>query len=336
MKRSLSLILIMALLIGIFYEIGEQFGADDNADALNVTILVPSQFGDKSINDAAHDGGILLEERDMNVKYTECHETDYKQQTMTAAGESDVVVCVGWEFWEISDVATQFPAVKFIWIDNTVEYPEDYPNLLNVVYAQNEPSYLAGYMAAAISQTGTVGVLGGNDDDTTNDFITGFTQGAEECNGRTNVLVRFADGNYNDPELGKALSLEMNDERADVIFQVAGATGEGVFQAAQERGFYAIGVDKDQRIEYPEYCDVILCSVMKNIGQTIYRLVKDYRDNDAFDGGTTYVADMESGLVAIGYGDSRAVQLVNKDLRDEISEIGQQIIENDIKVNSEL
>jgi basic membrane protein A and related proteins len=80
-------------------------------------------------------------------------------------------------------------------------------NVYSVTYKQNEGSYLAGVYVGLMSQTGVVGVVGGQDIPVINDFIVGYEQGARE-NGVTNVIVQYA-GGWNDPAKGKELALAM-------------------------------------------------------------------------------------------------------------------------------
>lgn len=334
MKRSLSLILILALLIGIYAVVGYNISENNDETALNVAIIVPTTFGDKSFNDSAHKGGEALEKRGMKVKYVECGGQAFKQKIMENAADCNIVFCVGWQFWEITDVVVEFPNVKFVWIDNAVEDPEDYPNLMSVVYSENEVSYLAGYIAAAKTQTGVIGVVGGNDDVTTNNFIVGFEQGASECNDGVDVLKVYADGNYDQPELGETLALGLNDQGADIVFQIAGATGEGVFKAAKDRGFYAIGVDVDQKMEFPEYDDVILCSVTKNVEGIIRDIARKYASDEEFEGGTVKKAGLAEGYVSLSYGGKGTVQLVEAGLKEEVSELLTDIKSRDIRVDS--
>ena len=334
MKRSISLLLILALIIGIFAYVGFKMSEDDGTVSLNVTILVPSAFGDKSINDSAYAGGEMLKEDGMNVKYIECKDVDHKKNMMQAALDSDVVVCVGWEFWEITEVADTNPNVKFIWADNAVDEPDEYPNLINIMYAQNEASYLAGYVAAAVSESGVIGAVGGNEDTATNDFIAGFTQGAHDCNRKTDVLTVFAGGDYDNPELGEQLAKGLYDQGADVVFQIAGFTGTGVYKAAQESGHYAIGVDMDHKIEFPEYDDCILCSVKKDIGKSIRKLVFQYAHEGTFEGGRVVLGNMAKGYVDLVYGDKNSKQLLADNLKEEIVKIKEQIIDGDIKVDT--
>ena len=81
---------------------------------------------------------------------------------------------MGWECYEIEEVAPEYPDTKFIFVDNPVETIADIPNLLCITYAQNEGSFLAGYIAAQMSKTGVVGAVGGDDGDVIGDFLVGY------------------------------------------------------------------------------------------------------------------------------------------------------------------
>lgn len=341
MKKSIALILAVAMIIACFGFVGcgddkggNDAGGQEN-QTLTLTVVVPAGFGDKSFNDSAHEGGEQIKaDLGLNVKYIECKGEAYKQRMMDAAEGSDIVVAVGWEFYEITDVVGEYPEVKFIWIDNQVETPEDYPNLVNVIYAQNEGSYLAGYIAAAMSESGVVGAVGGDDISTINDFIVGYKQGAEAFDSKTKVIQNYAGGDYENPAMGKELALSINGLGADVVFQVAGNTGSGVFEAAKENKFYAIGVDKDQKTELPNYDEVILCSMKKEVGLSIYDLVKMYANDGVFEGGKVWLADMANGYVDISYGSEDSLQLVSDELKAKVEELKQDIISGKIEVET--
>ncbi len=74
------------------------------------------------------------------------------------------------------------------------------------------------------------------------DFIVGYEQGACLVNPDIQSIVQYA-GSWDDPARGKEITLAMYEQGADIVFQVAGGTGVGVFEAASEQGRFAIGVD---------------------------------------------------------------------------------------------
>ncbi len=334
MKKSLSLLLVLTLVLSVF-ALGGCTGKDDNQgndEKLRVTLVVPSGFGDKSFNDSAKAGVDKLEaDFGIELKTIQCKNESFKQHLMDAADSADIVVCVGWEFVDIDEVAPEYPDVKFIWVDNESAKPHD--NLLNIIYAQNEGSFLAGYIAAKMSTTGTIGAVGGMDSPTINDFFVGYKQGAEYAKKDIKFIKNYA-GDFENPALGKELAQALNGQKADVIFQVAGNTGSGVFEAAQENSFYAIGVDQDQKITAPSFDDVIICSMLKEVGSSIYDVIAKYINDGTFDGGTTWVADMANGYISIVYGDKNSTQQVSDEIKAEVEAIKAKIVSGEIVVDT--
>ena len=115
------------------------------------------------------------------------------------------------------------------------------------------------------------------------------------------------------------------------MFAVAGKTGLGVFEAAKEMDAYAIGVDSDQKYIDPDH---IICSMVKNIGESIYQVVSQYIETGDFAGGTIVEADISTGIVAIGYGTEDMTQQVSSDLQAEVKILALMIQTGDIEVES--
>ena len=323
--RKILLVLLAAM---IFLSLGL---VSVRADDLTVAVIVACTFGDRSFYDSSKAGlDRLVSEKGVNGIAIECKNENHDIQLRDAAGKANVVVAVGWEFYNIEEIALDYPDVKFIWIDNATYEPVG--NLLNITYAQNEGSFLAGYIAAAVSKTGVVGAVGGEDADTINDFIVGYKQGAEyygsENDKSITVEVNYADS-YDDPTLGRDCAIALNDKGADVIFNIASAAGDGIFEAGAERGFYAIGVDSDQKYIAP---DVIIASMKKEVGSSIFDAVSKFIDGDNSLLGTTWTADMATGYIGIGYGEADMPQQVPDEVKDSVAGIIQKIIDGDIVV----
>ena len=333
MKKILACILAVALLTCVFAACGKTEDKGDSSSDLKLALVVAGTFGDRSFYDSSKEGADrLAKDFGVQVSTIECNTENHATQMKNAADQADVVVCVGWEFYDVETIAPEYPNVKFIWIDNATSEPV--ANVLNITYAQNEGSFLAGYIAAAMSETGTVGAVGGEDSDTINDFIVGYTQGAEYYgteNGKAVNVVKNYAGTYDDPAKGKECALALHDQGADVIFQIASATGDGVFEAAKENGFYAIGVDSDQKYIDP---DTIICSMKKEVGSSIYDAVKRLLDGDSSLWGTTWVADMSNGYVGIGYGEDGAAQQVPDDVKNAVEELSKKIVSGEITVET--
>ena len=149
---------------------------------------------------------------------------------------------------------------------------------------------------------------------------------------KNNIKVEYNYTNdYDDPAKGKECAKALHDKGADVIFQIASKAGDGVFESAQEGNFYAIGVDSDQKYINP---DVIICSMKKEVGKSIYDAVAKYLSGDKSLWGTTWVANLADGYVGIGYGDLGAPQQIGSELKAEVEDLVNKITSGEIKVNT--
>jgi basic membrane protein A len=153
------------------------------------------------------------------------------------------------------------------------------PNITSVLFREHEGSYLVGALAAiATVKTGVpginpqkvIGVIGGTKSPGIDKFIVGYVEGAKSIDPSIRVLVSYAN-DFGDPAKGKELAKAMFDEGADIIYQVAGGTGQGVIEAAKETGRFAIGVDSDQDYLAPGR---VLTSMIKRADTAVYQLVK--------------------------------------------------------------
>ncbi|MCQ2438053.1 MAG: BMP family ABC transporter substrate-binding protein [Clostridia bacterium] len=324
MKKLISLILVGLLVMAL--------ALTACAEDLKVAVVLSGATGDRSFYDSANEGlEALVAAGGVAGTLVECKNdaSAFGTKLVAAAEENDIVVAVGWEFWDIlCEYAPELPDTKFIFIDNGLDGIGD--NLMSITYAQNEGSFLVGYIAGTLSQTGKIGAVGGEDSDTINDFMVGYEAGAKYANADIAVEVQYA-GDYDDPAKGKELALALYDAGCDVIFQVASRTGEGVFEAAAERGLYAIGVDSDQKYINP---DVIVCSMIKRVNASIEQAITAYMTDGTWAGNSIWVADMSTGLIDVGYGDDTMPQQVSDELKAEVEEIAGKIISGEIVVPS--
>ncbi len=334
-KKLVSLFLAAVMVVATLCLLtgcgGQEKNVEDTGNkdtsAAKVALVVAGTFGDRAFYDSSKEGGErLAQDCGVTLSTIECNNENHDAQMRNAAEQADVVICVGWEFYNIETIAPEYPNVHWIWIDNATTAPVD--NVLNITYAQNEGSYLVGYIAAAMSQTGVVGAVGGEDSDTINDFIVGYQQGAAAYDENVQVVVNYTN-TYDDPAMGKECASALHDQGADVVFQIASAAGDGVFEAASEGGYYAIGVDCDQKYINE---DVIICSMKKEVGDSIYDAVKEYLAGNTEKWGTTWVADMSNGYVSVGYGEEGAKQQISDDLKADVQALADKIVSGEIVV----
>ena len=336
MKKPFSLILTLAFVLSLLVGCSAETPVDTLpatvpvSDELTVALVVSGSFGDRSFYDAAKAGCDALRSEGISVITIECKNENHTQQIYNASELADVIVLVGWDFYDVETVAPEHENKRFIWIDNATSSPV--ANVLNITYAQNEGSFLAGYIAAKMSQTGVIGAVGGKNTETINDFIVGYKQGAMYANPEIDVQVQYSN-TYDDPAVGKSCAMALNEAGADVIFQIASKCGDGVFEAAAKNGFYAIGVDSDQKYIDPA---VIICSMCKDVGASIYDAVMRYKDEgDACSlWGSTWVAGMDTGHVGIRYGEEDMPQQISDDLKAEVAQLAEKIISGEITVET--
>jgi basic membrane protein A len=254
--------------------------------SVKIINLVNGTLGDKSFFDSAA-RGLAKAQADfgVNVKTIEAGIDPAKWEPAlddAAANQDYDLMIVG--TYQMTDflqkVAPQYPDKKFIIYDSPVDYTKcDCKNVYSVSYKQNEGGYLTGYYAGLMSKSKKIGAVGAQDIPVIDDFIVGYKQGAKDAGITNDVLVQYA-GGWNDPAKGKEIALAEYQQGADIVFNIAGGTGDGIFQAAQELKKWAIGVDSDQATivaaTNPDQAQYIITSDQKNVDNSLYRAVKEY------------------------------------------------------------
>jgi len=213
---------------------------------------------------------------------------DYNQSinTLLQQGVNNIVT-VGFSLAPITrNAAVANPGTRFIGVD----FPSQTPNNPGLLFDVDEPAFMAGYLAAGMSQTGVVCTYGGRQTPPVLAFMVGFVSGVDYYNTQTGASVQalgwktdtgnkmggagvFAN-NFTDQTIGRSIATDFADQNCDIIFPVAGAAGLGSAQVAQERGLKVIGVDADLAQTNPDYADVYLTSVLKKTDVMIYEIVK--------------------------------------------------------------
>lgn len=322
MKKILSLALILVMILAFA-------GVASAEEPLKVAVVVSGSTGDNGFYDSAVSGlNSLIANGSATGNTIECKNdaSMFTTNIISAAEDYDIVVAVGWEFWDVlCEVVPEFTDTKFIFIDNGLDGIGD--NLMSITYAQNEGSFLVGYIAGKLSTTGKIGAIGGEDSETINDFIVGYEAGAKLANPEIEVQVKYSN-TYDDPAIGKEIALALYDNGCDIIFQVADKCGIGAFEAAAERNLFAIGVDTDQKYMDPDH---IICSMKKEVGLSIEHAVCQLLD-DEWLGGQIWVAGLSSGMVDVGYGDETMPQQVSDELKAEVEAVREQILAGEIEV----
>ena len=326
---AMTLVLVMALTGCGAKKTEEKKDDEKKSSALKVSLVVAGGLGDRSFYDSSNEGlKMAVDKLGVTGKVLECKNdsTLYTDQLVQASNTSDVIVVVGFEFYDvIKEVANQFPDKKYIYVDNVIEGVK---NITSIDYKENEGSFLAGALAAMESKSGTIGMVGGMDIPVIRNFKVGYEEGAKYVNKDIKVETIFA-GDFEDPAKGKESALALYSKGADVVFQVAGKTGEGVFEAAKDSKKLAIGVDSDQRHINPQ---VIMASMEKAVGLSIFESIQRIQDNK-FESGKIYSYGAKENGVKMSYGSDDMPKIVDDATKTKVEELSKKIISGEIKVS---
>lgn len=244
---------------------------------------------DKSFNAAAWAGLNAAHKANSNISIqyvASTTESDYAPNlTNFAQQKCDLIVAVGGLMGPDTDkVAKANPSEQFAIVD----YKSAEPNVYSMQFDTAQAGYLAGYLAAGMSQSGKVGTYGGLKIPPVTIFMDGFADGVAHYNQvhSKNVQVLGWDeakqnglfaNSFTDQAKGKALAETLNSQGADVIMPVAGGTGLGTAAAAQASNgkFSVIWVDQDGCVSAAQYCNVFLSTVQKNISNAVQKAAMD-------------------------------------------------------------
>ncbi|MEQ8365465.1 MAG: BMP family ABC transporter substrate-binding protein [Roseicyclus sp.] len=302
---------------------------------------------DNSFNQTAW-RGVVEAEANLGVtgRFLESEaETDYEANINSLLGGAcDVIFTIGFLLGDATQAAAEAnPDQMFSIVDFAYDPP--LPNVLGQVYATDEAAFLAGYLAAGMTQTGIVGTFGGINIPPVTVFMDGFAYGVDLYNDRhgTGVTVLgwspdsregLFTNNFESLDDGRAFAQNLYDEGADIVLPVAGPVGLGSAALANELGveeLMIIGVDADLYETDPERRHVYLTSIVKRMDATVYQVIAQAIDGD-FEGGLIVGTLANGGVNIAPFHDFE--DAVPRELVAELTEIRAGIIDGSISVGA--
>lgn len=283
-------------------------------------------LGDGSFNDLAYNGTQMFEPGEVQVDLAEPKQvSDFQmlQQQFAESEEYAAIVCVGYDQSEaLAEVAANFPEQKFILVDASV----DNQNVASVNIENQQNGFQMGAFAALVEEEGKlegsredlhIGVVAAMDIPLIRTFVSGYICGARYINPDIQVDVSYV-GSFNDPQTAKEIALSMYENGADIVWQAAGGSGLGVFEAAKTSGLYALGADGNQNVISP---DRILASSIRRADKIVYKLCKAAIDG-TFEGGPDVYGAADEAVEIVTEGSQ--VQ-ISPEVMETVSELTQMM-----------
>ncbi|MFJ4277948.1 BMP family protein [Streptomyces massasporeus] len=297
--------------------------------------------GDQSFNDAAY-AGLEQAKKEFGYQTADVEPTegetdaDKEQRLVSLAKQGhNPVIGVGYAYAAaVKGAAAKFPDTTFGIVDDATINTK---NVADLVFNEEQASYLAGVAAAKTSKSKVVGFVGGVDIPLIHKFQAGFAQGVKDTDPKVKVLSQYLtqtaeEGGFASPDKGKTAAEGQIEKKADVVYAAAGLSGQGVIEAAATQKVWAIGVDSDQYQQeaLAKYKDSILTSAMKDVAKAVYNLAKSVEDGKPETG--IVRGDLKTGEVSLSNSNPKFAD--DAELQAAIKTAKEKIISGEIKVKS--
>lgn len=310
--------------------------ADAPAAAQKVVYLINGALGDNAFYDSGQTGiDQLVTDYGVETRTIETNfdAGQYEPSLQAAVAYADVIFVISYGFEDqLKEIADNNPDKIFVNIDTVVENTGD--TITSVDFIEEESAYLTGVVAAmttlesslpGINPEKLIGAVGGDVDPVVNAFIFAYTNGAKSVDPEIQVESVFL-GSWEDTAKGKQAALQLYDQGADIVFQIAAAAGLGVLQAAAERDLYAIGVDTNQNDLEPGH---VVASDLKDVGRAITEVYATIADG-TYQPGQVLEYGLDSGAVDVTF--EAQEQVLPQAIIDQVDEVRQQIISGELTV----
>ena len=358
MKKASGLAFFVAVVLafgatGAFAQSSNQSSSSSTPDAANFLAGIVTDTGgidDRSFNASAWQG-LKDAEAAYGIKaqyLSSTNQSDYAPNIQAfIQKKAGLIVTVGFLMGDVTKAAAaDHPDQKFAIVDYT--YDPALPNVLGLIYNTNQAAFLGGYLAAAMSKSGTVGTFGGMKLPTVTIYMDGFVAGVRYYDQKMNKSVKVlgwdpekASGtftnDFTNQAKGKTVTEALMNQGADVIFPVAGSVGLGSAAAVQQHNSASPDspvtmewVDTDGCVSAPQYCSLFVTSVEKGIAASVETAAKE-AVNGTFQGGN-YVGTLANGGTKIApFHDFESK--VPASVKAELATIKKGIIDGSISVD---
>ncbi|MDL2213933.1 BMP family ABC transporter substrate-binding protein [Clostridia bacterium OttesenSCG-928-O13] len=309
--------------------------AQVGGDVKKVAMVCSGSLGDNGIFDMGAEA-LKQAEADFGVEYKVLEGKNdpslyYDLLLNGAQGFDMVIVNPGYQFESyLEEIADDYPDTYFFYPDGICPVEKD--NIYSISYREHEGSYVAGVMAGmmttrtdfeGINADKVLGFVGAVDTPTIQNFLQAYEQGAKSVDPDIEVKSLIV-GDHNDPAKGKELALTLFDQGCDIVYQAASSSGNGVTEAAKERGLYTIGCDTDKSPLAP---DNVMGSMLKNVTKSFYDAIGIFVEGGKMD--KVQYGGLEMGWTGMYFSPEFEAKMP-KDVLEAMAETEQEIIDGTI------
>jgi basic membrane protein A len=295
------------------------------------------KINDGTFNEFAYTGLKRAEtELGVEIAYIETQaQADYEKNMDQFSNQNfDMIIGVGFLMGDaVKAHAEKNPNIKYAIVD--FAYDPVVPNIQGLVFAEDQAGYLAGVLAANMSKSNVIGVVGGIEGvPAVKKFVLGYQNGAKSVKPDIEVKFVYIDS-FTDRARGGEAARDFISQGADVIFGAGGQTGSGAIQTAAEQGVYVIGVDQDeynttfQRGAAPG-SNKVLSSAMKRVDNAVFSAIES-ATKGSFTGGTTLYDATTGGVGLAPFHDTESE--IPAEVKTKLDETLKGLADGTIKTN---
>jgi basic membrane protein A and related proteins len=294
------------------------------------------KVNDGTFNQFAYEG-LKRAEQELGVEtaFIETQaQADYEKNMDQFANQGfDMIIGVGFLMGDaVKANATKHPDIKYTIVD--FAYDPVVPNVRGLVFSEDEAGYLAGALAASMSKSNVIGVVGGVEIPPVQKYVMGYENGAKSIKADIDVKKVYIDS-FTDRARGAEAAKDFISQGADVIFGAGGQTGSGGIQAAAQQGVWVIGVDQDEYLTTFQKgatpgSDKLLSSAMKRVDNAVFGAIKDASEGK-LEGGTSVNTAASEGVGLAPFHDADAS--IPADVKSKLDEILKGLADGSVKTN---
>ena len=243
---------------------------------LRIALITDANFSDKGWGESSLDAAHYIEQKyNFSIALEDNVAIPDIDMTLRKYAESgyDLIIAHGFQWGEPAlQVGQTYPQTKIVVFTGLVESR----NVASIFPQQQEGSFLLGALAGMMTNTSVIGFVGGEEYPNVVNIFEGYKQGAEWANDNITVIGTYLN-DWDNPARGREAATSIIRQGADFMFHVADSSGQGVIQASDESGIYALGAVQDQNHLAP---DTVLSSFVLDVDKAYDSVVKMVMDGN--------------------------------------------------------